>query len=151
MEDQRIERIETQIEKLAESQSVAHAEIAKLAAGQHAIHESFGTISRALDQQAQRSQANWPVYLSAIAVIVIIGTLSLTPAYQAISKNAARLDDTYRHEMQQAEVRGEMNSGVAQLQHQVDALKIGNPSHLARIQGLERAVFNKAQPGAASK
>jgi cytochrome c-type biogenesis protein CcmH/NrfG len=131
----RLDRIEAQLEKLATALSSTQGTVATVQAGLTGLENSFKSVTLAIDRLSQRGMANWPVYLSAIAVIIIIGTLALTPTYTHSRSNGERIDKFFEMELQQAFERGT-------LQAQISKLENGNPNHEARINGLEREVFS---------
>lgn len=118
----RLDRIETQLETLTAALSATQADVSAIAAGLNNLEGAFKSVTSSVDRLAQRGMANWPVYLSAAIVIILVGTLALTPTYKATSTNSARIDTFFEVHLDQAHDRGRR-------EHQIEAL--------------ERAVFSQ--------
>ena len=120
----RLDRIETQLETLTAALSATQADVSAIAAGLNSLEGSFKSVITSVDRLAQRGMANWPVYLSAIFFIVVIGTLAVTPAYKATTVNASRIDKLFETQLSQAHNRGRRENQIESLEREVFSRKV---------------------------
>ena len=120
----RLDRIETQLETLTAALSATQADVSAIAAGLNSLEGSFKSVITSVDRLAQRGMANWPVYLSAIFVIVVIGTLAVTPAYKSTTVNASRIDKLFETQLAQAHNRGRRENQIESLEREVFSRKV---------------------------
>jgi hypothetical protein len=120
----RLDRIETQLETLTAALSSTQADVATIAAGLKNLEGAFHSVTDSVDRLAQRGMANWPVYLSAVIVIILVGTLALTPTYKSTSANTERIDKFFEIHLEQAHDRGRREHQIESLEREVFSSKI---------------------------
>ena len=120
----RLDRIETQLESLTAALSATQADVSAIAAGLNSLEGSFKSVIMSVDRLSQRGMANWPVYLSAVIVMILVGTLALTPAYKSTAVNASRIDTFFEIHLDQAHDRGRREHQIESLEREVFSSKI---------------------------
>jgi hypothetical protein len=120
----RLDRIETQLETLTTALSATQADVSAIAAGLNSLEGSFKSVTASVDRLAQRGMANWPVYLSAVIVIILVGTLALTPTYKSTSDNTERIDKFFEIHLEQAHDRGRREHQIESLEREVFSRKV---------------------------
>jgi hypothetical protein len=120
----RLDRIETQLESLTAALSATQADVSAIAAGLNSLEGSFKSVIMSVDRLSQRGMANWPVYLSAVIVMILVGTLALTPAYKSTAANASRIDNFFEIHLDQAHDRGRREHQIEAIERAVFSSKI---------------------------